>query len=279
MTHYEFGWKNPAGVQLYAQGWLPDSAPKAVILLIHGMGEHSSRYQHVAEILTNDGFAVLANDRVGHGKSKGKRGHVNKYDQLFDDIIKLQSEATRKFPGAPVFLYGHSMGGGIVLNYVIRNPNNGLKGVIASSPALQLAFEPPAFKIFLGKMMRNIYPGFSQTNEINPEHISKDKAVVEAYKKDPLVHNLITAETGMGLLEWGKEVIANADKITTTLMLIHGDADKLTSYKGTEAFAARAINCEYSINIVEGGYHELHNDPEKEELFDYLLEWLNAKIA
>jgi alpha-beta hydrolase superfamily lysophospholipase len=128
-------------------------------------------------------------------------------------------------------------------------------------------------------MMRNIFPGFSQTNEINPDHISKDKAVVEAYKKDPLVHNLITAETGMGLLEWGKEVIANADKVTTTLMLIHGDADKLTSYKGTEAFAAKAINCEYSINIVEGGYHELHNDPEKQELFDYLLEWLEAKIA
>jgi alpha-beta hydrolase superfamily lysophospholipase len=281
MQHYEFGWKNPAGKELYAQGWLPDKGtPKAIILLIHGMGEHSSRYAHVAEFLTKQGYAILANDRVGHGKSKGQRGHVANYDQLLDDIIKLHSEATRKFPGIPVFLYGHSMGGGIVLNYVIRNPKNGLKGVIATSPALQLAFEPPAFKITLGKLMRRIYPAFSQTNEINPEHISRDKAVVEAYKKDPLVHNKISAETGMGLLQWGKEIIANADKITSVpLLLLHGTGDKLTSYKGTEAFAANAINCEYSINTYDGYFHELHNEPEKKEVLDDILEWLNAKIS
>jgi acylglycerol lipase len=277
MIHYEFNWKNPAGRELYAQGWLPKGNPKAIILLIHGMGEHSSRYAHVADYLTNHGYAILANDRVGHGKSKGKRGHVNKYDQLLDDVIKLHSEATRKFPGIPVFLYGHSMGGGIVLNYIQRNPKNGLKGVIATSPALQLAFEPPAFKIILGKMMRSIYPGFSQTNEINPDHISRDKAVVDAYKKDPMVHNLITAETGMGLLEWGKEIISKAGKLSIPLLLMHGSGDKLTSHKGTEAFAQKAEG-DITLKIWEDMYHELHNEPEKEEVLKFILDWLNAKL-
>lgn len=277
MIHYEFNWKNPAGRELYAQGWLPKGNPKAIILLIHGMGEHSSRYVHVADYLTKHGYAILANDRVGHGKSKGKRGHVNKYDQLLDDVIKLHSEATRKFPGIPVFLYGHSMGGGIVLNYIQRNPKNGLKGVIATSPALQLAFEPPAFKIILGKMMRSIYPGFSQTNEINPDHISRDKAVVDAYKKDPMVHNLITAETGMGLLEWGKEIISKAGKLSVPLLLMHGSGDKLTSHKGTEAFAQKAEG-DITLKIWEDMYHELHNEPEKEEVLKFILDWLNAKL-
>jgi alpha-beta hydrolase superfamily lysophospholipase len=241
------------------------------------MGEHSTRYTHVAEFFTKHGYAILANDRVGHGKSKGKRGHVDKYEQLLDDIIKLHSEATRKFSGVPVFLYGHSMGGGIVLNYLLRNPKNGLQGIIATSSALKLAFEPPAFKIVLGKLMRNIYPGFSQTNEINPEHISRDKAEVEAYKKDPLVHNLITAETGMGLLQWGKDALEKVGKVNTPLLLMHGSADQLTSHKGTEAFAQKADG-DVTLKIWDGLYHEIHNEPEKQQVLEYMLQWIESKM-
>ncbi len=277
MPYYEFSWKSPSGKEIYAQGWEPQGKPRAIVLLIHGMGEHSSRYQHVAEFFNSKGIAVLANDRIGHGKSKGKRGHVPKYDQLLDDIVKLHSEATRKYSGIPVFLYGHSMGGGIVLQYVLRNPKNGLKGVIATSPALQLAFEPPAFKVFLGKVMRGLYPGFSQTNEINPQHISRDKAVVDAYIKDPLVHNLITAETGMGLLQWGKDIIAKAQEIKIPLLLMHGDKDQLTSHKGTETLAAK-LKGDVTLKIWEGLFHETHNEPEKEEVLQFILNWLNTKI-
>ena len=277
MQHYEFSWKNPASKDIYAQGWIPDSEANAVFLLIHGMGEHSSRYAHVAEFLTARNIAVLANDRVGHGKSKGKRGHVDKYDQLLDDIIKLHSEATKKFPGKPVILYGHSMGGGIVLNYLLRNPKNGLKGIIASAPALQLAFEPPAFKVLLGKMMRNIYPGFSQTNEINPEHISRDKSEVENYKADSLNHNLITAETGMGLLEWGKVAIEKTGKLDIPVLLLHGTGDKLTSHKGTEQFAKKSSG-DVTLKLWDNLYHELHNEPEKEEVLNFIYDWIVEKI-
>ncbi len=278
MKHYEFNWKNPAGKDIYAQGWLPEkNNPKAIILLIHGMGEHSGRYLHVAEFLSSKGYAILSNDRVGHGKSKGQRGHVKKYDHLLDDIVKLHSEATRKFPGVPVFLYGHSMGGGLVLNYILKNPKNGLKGVIATSSALQLAFEPPAFKLTLGKIMRNIYPAFSQTNEINPQHISRDPEEVEAYKKDPLVHNQISAETALGLLEWGINAIAKTGKIGIPVLLMHGSADKLTSHKGTETFARKSEG-DITLKIWEDMYHELHNEPEKAEVLQFILEWLDSKL-
>ena len=277
MSHYEFSWKSPSGKEIYAQAWEPTGKPRAIILLIHGMGEHSSRYQHVAEFFNKQGIAVMANDRVGHGKSKGKRGHVPKYDQLLDDIVKLHSEATRKHGGVPVFLYGHSMGGGIVLQYLLRNPKNGLKGIIATSPALQLAFEPPAFKIMLGKMMRGIYPGFSQTNEIDPLHVSRDKAEVEKYINDKLNHNKITAETGMGLLEWGKDAIEKVGKVSTPLLLMHGTDDKMISYKGTEAFANKAEG-DVTLKLYDGLYHELHNEPEKMDVLQYILEWVQAKM-
>jgi acylglycerol lipase len=277
MKHYEFAWNNPMNKKIYAQGWLPDEHPKAVMILIHGMGEHSSRYQHVSEFLTSNNYAVLSCDRVGHGKSEGKRGHVDKYDYLLDDIVKLQSEAEKKFPGIPVILYGHSMGGGLVLNYLIKNPDNGFKAVVASAPALLLAFEPPAFKLTLGKIMRGIYPGFTQKNEINPDHLSRDKEIVEKYIQDPLVHNLISAETALGLIDWGKNAIEKLKKVDIPVLLMHGDADQLTSHKGTEIFAKNAQG-DVTLKIWYDMYHEIHNELEKQSVLDYMLEWMDSKL-
>jgi acylglycerol lipase len=277
MQHYEFSWKNPMNKKIFAQGWLPDNQTKAVMILIHGMGEHSSRYEHVAEFLCSKGYAVLSCDRVGHGKSEGRRGHVDKYDYLLDDIIKLQSEAEKKFPGTPVILYGHSMGGGLVLNYLIKNPDNGFKAVVASAPALLLAFEPPALKLSLGKIMRGIYPGFTQKNEINPNHLSRDKEIVEKYIQDPLVHNLISAETALGLIEWGKNAIERVKKVAIPVLLMHGDADQLTSHKGTEIFSKNAEG-DVTLKIWLDMYHEIHNELEKQSVLDYMLEWMDSKL-
>ncbi len=279
MKHYEFGWTSPAGKEIYAQGWLPEkSKPKAVVLLIHGLGEHSSRYAHLAEFLCAKGIALLANDRIGHGKSKGARGHVPKYTQLLDDIVKLHSEATRKFGSIPVFLYGHSMGGGLVLNYLLRNSKNGLQGAIATSSALELAFEPPAFKVFLGKLMRGIYPAFSQTNELNSAHISRDPEVVKAYENDPLIHDKISAETGMGMLSWGKEAIAKAHQLQTPLLIMHGTGDQITSAEGSRKFAEAAKNADVTLKLWDGLYHEMQNEPEKTAVFDYIYDWIQSKL-
>jgi alpha-beta hydrolase superfamily lysophospholipase len=281
MTHTEFGWESPGKVKIYAQGWWPDLQKnkkiKGIILLIHGLGEHSSRYQHVAEFFTHYGFAVLANDRSGHGKSGAKRGHVAKYAHVFDDIVKLHAEASRRHSDVPVFLYGHSMGGGIVLDYILNKKHTGLKGVIATAPLLEPAFKPPAALLFIGKLMRSIYPGFSQNNQLDVNLVSRDELVVEAYTKDPLVHSKVTSETAIGMLNSGTDSLKNVGKINLPLLLTHGDKDGLTSHEATKQFASKASG-DVTLKIWEGMYHELHNEPEKLEILEYIYQWILQKL-
>jgi acylglycerol lipase len=281
MKHTEFGWESPSKTKIYAQSWWPDDKkhkePKAIILLIHGLGEHSSRYEHVAKFFTDHGFAILACDRSGHGKSGAKRGHVAKYEHVFDDIVKLHSEASRKHSKVPVFLYGHSMGGGIVLDYILNKKHSGLKGVIATSPLLEPAFKPPAVLLFIGKLMRSIYPGFTQDNQLDVNMVSRDKLAIEAYKKDPLVHSKVTSETALGMLTSGENSLKNVGKINLPLLLMHGDKDGLTSHEATKRFAAQATG-DVTLKIWEGFYHELHNEPEKMEVLDHIYQWILEKL-
>lgn len=278
MKHTEFGWKSPSNITIYAQGWWPEAkTPKGIILLIHGLGEHSSRYSHVAEFFTHHNFAILTCDRSGHGKSGGKRGHIAKYKEVYDDIVKLHSEASRRHPNVPVFLYGHSMGGGIVIDYLLNKKRTGLQGVIATSPLLEPAFKPPAFLLFLGKLIRPIYPKFTQDNQLDVNLISRDKMVVDAYVNDPLNHSKVTSETAIGMLESGENSLKNVGKINLPLLLVHGNKDGITSPSATQQFAKKATG-DVTINIWEGGYHELHNEPEKLEVLDYIYQWILKKL-
>jgi alpha-beta hydrolase superfamily lysophospholipase len=281
MKHTEFSWKNPAKVKIYAQGWWPNAArhkqPKGIILLIHGLGEHSSRYEHVAEFFTHHGFAILTCDRSGHGKSGGKRGHIAKYKYVFDDIQKLHSEASRRYSSSPVFLYGHSMGGGIVLDYILQQKRTVLKGAIVTAPLLEPAFKPPAFLLMIGKMIRPIYPKFTQDNQLDANLISRDKLVVEAYQKDPLNHSKVTSETAIGMLESGQKSLENVAKINLPLLLVHGSEDGITSCAATQRFAEKATG-DVSLKIWDGGYHELHNEPDKLEVLEHIYQWILQKL-
>lgn len=281
MRQVEFGWKNPSGQAIFAQSWMPDTQrqkqPKAILLLIHGLGEHSSRYQHVAEYFTYKGIGILSCDRVGHGRSGGKRGHVKKYQHLFDDIEKLHAEATRRYPKVPVFLYGHSMGGGLVLDYLLAHPRAPFKGVIATSPMLEAAFEPPKAQLALARFVRPMLGGLSQGNGLKLEDLSKDPSVIEAYANDPLVHTKITPETALGMIDSGQHSLRTVGKLSVPLLLLHGDKDGITSHRATERFAAQASG-DVTLKIWEGGYHELHNEPEKMEVLDYMHGWLQNHL-
>ncbi|MCH2022891.1 MAG: lysophospholipase [Saprospiraceae bacterium] len=279
MKHTEFGWHSPSNVKIYAQSWWPDDQAKlkGIILLIHGLGEHSSRYEHVAEFFTHYGFAVLSCDRSGHGKSGGKLGHIAKYEEVFDDIVKLHSEASRKHSQLPVFLYGHSMGGGIVIDYLLNKKHTGLKGIIATAPLLEPAFKPPSVLLFIGRIMRSIYPRFTQDNQLDVKMISRDELVVQAYTKDPLVHSKITSETAIGMLTSGENSLKNVGKINSPLLLMHGDKDGLTSHKATQQFASKASG-DVTLKMWEGFYHELHNEPEKLDVLEYIYQWILQKL-
>ena len=158
MNYVDVQWQSADGLQLVGRSWEPAGEPRAVVCLVHGLGEHCGRYQHVAAALTEAGFAVLACDQRGHGRSAGKRGVIPSYDALMDDIGLLLEQASQRYPGKPRFLYGHSLGGNEVINYTLRR-KPALAGVVATSPGLRTAFKPPAAQLAVGRLMNKAVAG------------------------------------------------------------------------------------------------------------------------
>ena len=277
MQNTVYNWKSFDDLKYFAQSWSNNNTPKAIICLVHGIGEHSSRYNDWAKRFVDNDIFVLAFDYRGHGKSEGKRGHINEYEDIMRDIDMLLSKSKELFPETPLFLYGHSLGGNFVLNYLLRR-NVSLKGAIVTSPWLRLAFEPPAGKVKLGKFVKSVFPTFIQKTGLKTEHISRDKNVVDKYEEDKLVHDKISVKLFFDAYDSGIWALENADKLNTNLLLMHGDSDSITSPKASASFAEKSLNKSVYKNW-EGAYHELHNEINNDEVFDFVNTWLNKELA
>lgn len=268
-------WKNKEGLNLFAAHWAVEK-PKAVIALVHGQGEHIMRFNHVAEWYNRHGIAVLGYDQQGYGRSEGKRGHAKNLEVLLDDIGLLLEKTRELYPSSPVFLYGHSMGGGLVLNYVTRREVE-LTGLITTGPWIRLAFEAPAFKIIAGRFLKRFMPTLTLPTGLAAHFISHDEAVVKAYNADPLVHNKLSAAAGIALLEGAKWVDNWAGTLKMPVLLQHGGEDKITSAPATRRFAER-VKGDFTHHEWPGLYHEIHNEKEKEQVFEYTLKWMESKM-
>ncbi len=275
MSNMTYSWKGKEGQDIYARTWSTPS-PKAVLCIVHGLGEHIGRYQAVADKMNEKGIAVMGYDHPGHGQTTGQRGHVGSYDYLLDEVETLIGKAKSQYPNLPIFLYGHSMGGNVGINYLLRRQPS-VKAAIITGPWLELPAPPPAIKYFLGKMMRNIYPKFNEHTALDSSAISRDPKIVEAYKADPLVHDNISASFFMGCFEAAAYALAHAEELNTPTLLMHGQADRLTSWKGSEKFAAKAGKMVEFIPW-EGAFHELHNDLIKDQAVNKMIEFLNQHI-
>lgn len=276
MQKRTFSWTTEDGIKIHACEWLA-AAPKAVLAIAHGLGEHIERYDHIARWFNARGYAVLGYDRRGHGQSGGKRGHSPGLEPLLDEIAQLLVEARMAHQDLPVFLYGHSQGGGLALSYTLhRNPK--ISGLIASAPWIQLSFTPPAALVAVGKLMRRIYPGLLQGNNLETRLLSRDAKVVQAYEADPLVHDRISAAVGIDMMQEGDWMMQQKGGFPVPLLIAHGEADGITSAEASEAFAAQ-LEGDVTFKPWPELYHEIHNEPEKEAHFQYVLEWLNARIA
>ncbi len=263
-------------VPLFARVWSPEGAVRGVVCLVHGLGEHSGRYAPLAAYLNARGFAVLAFDLRGFGRSGGKRGHFVYADAL-DDIARLIDTAQERFGAAPRFLYGHSLGGNLVLNYILRRPVESLRGAVASGPWLRLAFKPPAYKVFLARTVGRLLPTLLQPSGLNPEHLSHDPAIVQAYVNDPLVHDRISSALFLGAYEAGLWALEHAERLRLPLLLMHGADDQLTSPEASREFCQRAgERCTF--RLWEGMYHEVHNEPGKEEVYRTVVDWLEQNL-
>ena len=253
---------------------IPGEEPAGVILLVHGIGEHVDRYHYWADLFRKENFAFAALNLPGHGKSEGGRGAIKKYSNVYELIDILINTARKTLPGIPVYLYGHSMGGGIVLDYTLRfNPK--LRAVIVTSPWLRLSFEPPKFKMVLAKVLKAVLPGLVQKSGLGIGYLSHDKSVVDAYNNDPMVHDKISVAYFAGASSSATYALTHAPGLKIPVLLLHGNDDMICSPEGSREFASKTRLAE--LKIWDGGYHELHNEIFKEDVFRYILNWMKKQ--
>ena len=278
MKHENFEIKSPDKRTLFAQYWAPSDGVNGVICLIHGIGEHVNRYSYWAERAVSEGLAFFGFDLCCSGRSEGKRGLMPSFNTFMDDIDLLLKQAELRFPGIPVVLYGHSMGGTLVLNYVIRR-SPGVKGVFVTSPWLLLKNKPSKFLISIIRILSEVFPNLtiSTGSSSGADRISRDKEVVKDYLNDPLIHNRISLKMIISLQDAAAFALKNASKLKLPLLLMHGSSDQITDPEGSKQFSESNRNS-FTLKIWEGLYHEMYNEPEKEEVFNYLMNWINKLL-
>ena len=278
MVHSEGNFVTPDALTIYHQAWLPDGDPKAVVILLHGLAEHSGRYAHVAKALTDAGYAVHALDHRGHGKSDGKRTYVKSYAEYQRDILQFRRLVELQHPDLPLFVLGHSMGGNLALGHVLDH-QAGVRGMALSAPALAPGTSLSPTKIKLAKLLGKMAPGL-RPEKLSADAVSRDPEVVAAYVADPLVFNgRVTAGAAAALLGSMESFPARYTELRLPILLQHGTADALVDIAGTRQLEAGAANAKVTTHYYDGLYHEVFNEPEQAAVLADTVAWLDAALA
>lgn len=262
------------GTKLVGQEYLLDQ-PKGLICLVHGLGEHIGRYTHVADFFTSNGFSFFGIDLRGHGHSEGRRGHTPSHDRLIDDVEEFLMYARSEYNDLPMFLYGHSMGGNIVSNYLLKKNTNELAGAVLSSPWLMLYEEPPKWKLAFASIISKFWGAFTEPNQVDPDLLTNDPLLNKKYIEDPMVFNRISARLFMGCYTQGKWAIEHMEKLKLPVLAFHGNDDKLISPLGTKTFAEKRPDL-ITFHALNDTKHEPHNDFKKNEVMNVVLDWVKS---
>lgn len=276
MYHNEGTFNGAGGLELYYQRWRFGGEPKAALVIVHGIGEHSGRYPNVINRLVPKGYVIHAFDHRGHGRSPGQRAYINRWTEFQEDVHAFLDLVRAEEPDRPLFLMGHSLGGLIVLEYVLYH-HEGLRGLVASGPGLSQQGVSP-FLITLSRILSRIWPRFSIETGLDATAISRDPAVVEAYVNDPLVHSKGTARLGAEMYEAIQWTKAHAADLQVPLLILHGGADRLVPPETSRAFFAQVALADKERHEYEGFYHEPHNDVGWEQPLGDLEDWLERHL-
>ncbi|GMQ29446.1 lysophospholipase [Algoriphagus confluentis] len=278
MPHFETSYTAHDGQKLYLQAWMPE-APKAGLLLVHGLGEHSGRYATFAQKLNEIGVAVFTFDGRGHGKSADGKpsAYFDSYLDYLQDIEALFGKVKTYLPGLKTFIYGHSMGGGLVAAYVLKYGPEAT-GVILSSPAIKEAEGTSPILIAVSGLINRLLPKL-KVLKLDIAGVSRIPEEVEKYKNDPLIYQEgIPARTGYEIYQMMQFIQEKAEDFKLPLLLIHGDADRLTNPKGSELLAQKAKSKDKTFLTFPGGYHELINDLDREKAMQVMVDWVEERI-
>jgi alpha-beta hydrolase superfamily lysophospholipase len=272
MIHKDYTWKSKDGITLYGQSWMPENSPRTVIQYVHGFKDHSGRFERWAVRLSEHGYGVIAVDLRGHGRSEGRRGYAKNFNSYIDDVAILSEKSRELYPHAVHVLYGHSLGGNIVANYLISEKLLPDAAVI-SSPWFELALRPSLFKMVLAQIARRILPYSLFQSDLDVNAISRDKKVIREYNADPLVHNSISPKIFFEIEQQGAKASKTIYKINIPLLVMHGTGDLITSHRASRNFVRNASG-RTTYTEWPGSFHELHNDINEKEVFASLLNWL-----
>lgn len=277
LRHAEGRFKGERGVGIHYQAWVPAGKPKAILVIAHGGFEHAGRYAHVADYMTRVGYWVWACDHRGHGRSAGKRGHIDSFDDYIADLGHIVRIAKEKAPSVKVFLLGHSLGGLIALNYAERRGEE-LSGLVVTSPGLKGKMKVSAAMVFMASILSRIAPGFSIKVGLDATLISRDREVVQKYVSDPLVHRFVTSRFVTETLRAQEETMLGADKLTVPCLVLQAGDDGLVDPSVTTDFFKRMASADKTLKVYEGFYHEILNEPGKESVLRDIDAWISARI-
>ena len=278
MRHQEGTFKGIRNASIYYQCWLPEGESTAVLLIVHGLAEHSGRYMNVVNHFVPLGYAVYGVDHVGHGKSSGTRVYVERFED-YTDTLKIYFDMVRHWhPEKPVFLVGHSMGGLIGAVYLLDYQAE-LTGAVLSGPAVKVHDTVSSAFIFVGKLISVLMPKLGLIG-LEAEGVSRDPAVVQAYVNDPLVcRGKVTARLSAELVKAIRRVAAEATKITLPILILQGSADRLVDPKGAQMLYDAVNSVDKTIKIYDGLYHEVYNEPEHGQVLGDVKAWLETHLS
>ncbi len=276
MTHTEGTFTGAAGDQIYWQAWTPEQ-PKALVVLAHGLHEHSGRYAHVAERLNRAGYAVHTVDHEGHGKSGGTKGNVGSMAGVLDDFDRVRRTAQELHPGLPLVVLGHSLGGLIALDYLVSKGQDGVAALAVSGAAVDTS-SAGGLQLKLAPVIGRLAPNLGVLL-LGADNVSRDPVVVKDYENDPLNHNgKVRARTGSEMLLSVQRVVDGLPRITVPVVIMHGTEDKLVPVAGSELINERIGSPDKTLKLYDGLYHEIFNEPEQDQVLDDLVAWLDAHV-
>jgi acylglycerol lipase len=277
MNHTEGNFKGVRNASIYYQAWLPDGKVKAVLFIVHGLGEHSGRYTNVVNRFVPSGYAVYGLDQIGHGKSEGGREQVERFEDFTDNLTIYYNMVKAWQPGKPIFLYGHSLGG-LIGCYHLLDHQADFKGAVISAALVRVPANISPLTVTMGKMLSAIAPK-AGVIPLNAAGISRDPAVVKAYEDDPLVfHGKTPARLSAEMLKAMMRITAEAGRITLPVFILQGSADKLVDPGDAQLLYDKVSSNDKTLRMYDGLYHEVHNEPEREMMFKDLEAWLKAHV-
>lgn len=267
------------GTEIFYQRWIAPS-PKAVIVLVHGMGEHSGRYMNIINEMKGNHISFYGLDHRGFGESGGERGHADSFmDYIYD--VKLLTELIREEARElPLLMLGHSMGGVVAFKYALTYPED-IKGLILSAAGLIPAFEVPGWKIAAAKIFASIMPKLSMPSGLPPEGLSHDAQVVQDYLDDPLVHDKVTARWYVEFIRAQEECLNRALELNMPLLVVHGKEDPLVDYRGSERIYEFSTSHDKRLYLFDGLFHETMNEqePDRKKVVSLIAEWINDHVG